>query len=267
MSVVLSFRKTIAILRMKQLFILLIVFGFSCVHSKACSCLPIGNSFCQTINADTSVVSVVMVKKLASYHYGMQVKHLATLSGQTPADTILVWGDNGILCRKPTGNYSVGDTLILALQRCDMAGNTLINPQYPAGLELATDYQLSVCGVYCLTVNQGIVQGAITAPALQLLALNQFLTQNCLLLGISTAEVTNGITVAPNPVTDQLFIQFTEAQQGVFRMYNTAGQLVFTAQFNADRFSADLSRFQAGLYFAEVQTNAFREVRQISVVR
>lgn len=252
---------------MMKLFILLILSVFSFFESTACSCLPIGNSFCQTINADTSIVSIVMVKKLASYHYGMHVECLVTLSGQTPADTILVWGDNGILCRGSTDNYLSGDTMILALQRCDMAGNTLINPQYPSGLELSTDYQLSICGVYCLRVNYGIVQGPITAPSQQLLVLNQFMSQSCLLLGVSSGGVTDVIIVGPNPATDQLFIQFTVLQKGVFRMYNTAGQLVLTAPFNADRFNADLSRFQAGLYFVEVETDAFREVRQVSVVR
>jgi Secretion system C-terminal sorting domain len=265
--VVISFQEIIIILRMKKIFILSILSVFGFVQLTACSCLPIGNSFCQTINADTSIVSVIMAEKIANYHYGMRVKCLTVISGQHPGDTILVWGDNGILCRKATGNSLSGDTLILALQRCDMAGNTLFNPQYPAGLELATDYQLSVCGIYCLSVSNGIVQGSITAPSQQLLGLNQFLSSSCLMLGSPGTEQMVNIELWPNPAADQLFIQFAAVQKGALRIYNSAGQLMLTEQFYDARFVADLSRYPEGLYVVEVETDAFRVVKKVAVVR
>jgi Secretion system C-terminal sorting domain len=252
---------------MRKIAILSMLSVVSFFDSTACSCLQIGNSFCQTITADTTIVSVVMVKKIADYHYGMRVRCLATIGGQSPADTLLIWGDNGILCRKSTGNYLTGDTLILALQKCDKSGNTLFTPLYPGGLESSADYQLSGCGVYCLRVNRGFVLGAVTAATQQQLPLHQLLNQYCGSQGASVTAPSTAVLIGPNPVADQLFVQFAMAQQGVFRMYNSAGQLVVTTQFNTDQFTTDLNPFQAGLYFVEVETDALREVRQVSVVK
>ncbi|MGL5892066.1 MAG: hypothetical protein ACRC3B_19390 [Bacteroidia bacterium] len=50
-------------------------------------------------------------------------------------------------------------------------------------------------------------------------------------------------------------------------MYNSAGQLVLAEQFTDARLAADLSGYAEGLYFVEVETDAFREVKMVAVVR
>lgn len=254
-------------MRMKKIFILSILLTFSFIRLSACSCLLTGNSFCQTIANDTTVVSVIMAEKVGSYYYGMRIKCLTVLKGQFPGDTILVWGDNGILCRKSTSTYSTGDTLIVALQKCDKTGNTLFTPQYPAGLELASDYQLSACGIYSLRVGEGSVYGAITAAIFQTMPLDQLLNQNCVLLGQTTNAISSTVLIGPNPVVGQLSIQFPSIQQACLQVYNASGQLLARHSFMDTVFIADFSGYAEGIYFIELKTDGFREVKMIVLAR
>lgn len=126
----------------------------------ACSCGGPDN-FCSTINQSPNATNLIIrAEKLSAYHYGMYVRPIDILEGNEARDSILVWGDNGALCRLYTDFFNDGDTLILALQPCDLSGNW-ITVGNPDTLEDSSHYQLSVCGVFQLAFSGGTVSGEI----------------------------------------------------------------------------------------------------------
>jgi Secretion system C-terminal sorting domain len=214
---------------MYKTLLLFAALSFSSFSAFACSCVPNSpNNYCLTLSTDTTIRTVIMAEKISDYHYGMYVRVISVLSGLTPPDTLLVWGDHGGLCRVYTGSFSNGDTLILALQQCDTSGNVMVNPQYPPNLESAADYQLSFCGVYHLRVNNGYVQGPVTSANLQFYPLSVFLANSCLTLSNGPAHTAALPALYPNPACDVIRISNLPAGE-VVRIYSAAGQLVLTA--------------------------------------
>lgn len=141
------------------------------VHSAAYTCSCFGpTTFCTTLNTASSEPDVVVLaEKLSDIHYGMQVRVLDPLAGSAQlGDTLMVWGDNGALCRLPALAWSVGDTIVLGLHETDFMGNVIVNSNYPPNLEQSGDYHISVCGIYALNYDNGIVSGPIDQGNLSL---------------------------------------------------------------------------------------------------
>lgn len=143
--------------------------------SSACDCF--GNeSYCATLDPSWFVnpVSTVLAVKLTDYYYGITVKVVQVIGGeQLPNDTLTVWGDNGALCRIYLNGFAIGDTLVFGLNECDLWGNT-ITAGFPPDLEQPGDYQVSVCGVYWLNYDNGLVTGPITGSTVQSMTLGEF---------------------------------------------------------------------------------------------
>ena len=108
---------------MKRITLILLILLISRALSFACSCGGPDN-FCSTIDNQNNNLIIKGVKVSQILH-GMKVKILEVLSGSESNDTIMVWGDDGALCRLYTDLFSVSDTLILALHNTDFAHNAL----------------------------------------------------------------------------------------------------------------------------------------------
>lgn len=150
--------------------------------SKACDCFG-NNSYCETLSPTWLVnpSTTVLAEKLDDYFYGIHVKIVQVIAGEVlPSDTLLVWGDNGGLCRVNLNGFAIGDTVVFGLNHCDLWGNT-ITAGFPPDLEHLEDYQVSVCGIYWLNYVNGNVQGQITGPVFQNMPLDAFIevVQNC----------------------------------------------------------------------------------------
>jgi len=247
------------------LFSAIILFSVQ-IKTMACSCFPAGYHFCETLQNDTTIASVVMVQKLSDYHYGMDVKVLLNISGEITEDTIRVWGDNGALCRLYTG-WPVGDTLILALHHTDMTGNMIHNPDFPPNLEDSSDYHISGCGVYALNVNNGMVTGSINAQSLQQMPLNTFLAMGCLQLGAEENPLDH-LQLYPNPANDVVLFSSVNVNLGELQVeiINCLGQSVYhQASFTLDQ-SLNISNLTEGVYTVVVSNGskkqAFRLIKQ-----
>ena len=140
---------------MKQIFLLFAFLLFQQIPIKACSCFAPTNycSTMQTFEADLVLIGF----KTMDMHHGMKVKVLNVLVGNELRDTLTVWGDNGALCRVYTSTFGLADTLLFALNHCDLAGNWLS----PDTLEEVGHYHISVCGVYWLNYSNGTISGAL----------------------------------------------------------------------------------------------------------
>lgn len=159
--------------------------------ASACSCFG-PNTFCGTLDPPYEEPewwipdAVVLAVPLETYYYGTDVVIIQIFQGEVNNDTVRVWGDNGALCRLYAG-WAPGDTLIMGIDRTDLAGNTIMNPEYPEGLEQPEDYMISGCGVYSLDYTNGRVSGWITAPTMQDFSLEEFEAE------ITACALSNGV--------------------------------------------------------------------------
>jgi hypothetical protein len=76
-------------------------------------------------------------------------------------------------------------------------------------------------------------------------------------LGISDTT-TSLFTAFPNPMSTQWNLESTELIK-TSEIYNMIGQSVLKVKPNKDRYTVDVSRLQAGLYVAHVETTEGKE--------
>ncbi|MEO8148939.1 MAG: ELWxxDGT repeat protein [Bacteroidia bacterium] len=74
--------------------------------------------------------------------------------------------------------------------------------------------------------------------------------------GISAIEehAVNSISVYPNPVTDILNINAKDNKIESFKIHNSIGKLILDKTVNQQNFQIDISQFNSGIYFIQVQT-------------
>ncbi len=162
----------------------------------ACSCFG-PQTFCGTLYPQPPQFpdpqwwvpsDIIMAIKVNSVEYGADMKVVQIFSGTLqPEQVIRVWGDCGLLCRHYVDGLANGDTVIWALQHCDLSGNGSCGTSF----EQAGDYQLSVCGIYWLGYENGVVSGPLfTEGANETVTLAEFagLVNGCL----ATAVAGNG---------------------------------------------------------------------------
>ncbi|MCB0768345.1 MAG: T9SS type A sorting domain-containing protein [Flavobacteriales bacterium] len=252
---------------MRVLHFLLMAGAFNA--ASACSCFG-PDTFCGVLNPPYPQPewwlpdAVVMVVPVLHEHYGMDVAILQVFQGEVNADTVRVWGDNGALCRLYTG-WAIGDTIILGLQQCDLAGNSILNPEYPPDLESPEDYMVSVCGVYMLDYAGGMVYGRIDTP------LEQAMTVEAFAGTIGLCALANALP--EEPTIDHLVVQ--TGDEGIsleWRGSSAPSELtLFDAQGRAvwDRRWVGgptvIQNIPPGVYLIQVDTGVGRLVRRVVI--
>ena len=140
---------------MKGLTVLLgISLLFSTTPTIACSCNYQG-SFLK-VSEQTPLVALVKVTKYLSFKdiYGtktpmsMEVELIEVYKGKETRKTFIVWGDIGNLCRPYLSTFKEGQYYIIAF---DNGASGRGHPD-----EKNTDYSISICGAYWLTVDNEI---------------------------------------------------------------------------------------------------------------
>lgn len=211
--------------------------------AHACTCVPSGNFFCQCLQNDPNIKSVVMVRKTSAYLHGMNVELVQQLGGETVPQNFIVWGDNGLLCRLYCDNWNVGDTIIMALHACDLAGNW-----DSTGAEQSSDYMISVCGVYFLNVIHGQVSGYITAQTEQTVPLAQFLADNCAHWVDVPTFPDFTCSIYPNPTSGLIYFTSSIPLEASYAIVDVTGRTVLTGTISGTTGQADLSPLAAGMY-------------------
>jgi len=247
--------------------ILFFAFVASAASVKACSCFG-PDTFCGTLHPPYEEPewwipdAVVLAVPLATYYYGIDVVIIQIFQGQVDNDTVRVWGDNGALCRLYAG-WAPGDTLIMGIDRTDLAGNTIINPEYPDGLERPEDYMISACGVYALDYTDGRVSGWITAPTMQDFSLEEFEVE------ITACALSNGV---PSPVVlDPLIVRTVSGTPVLeirncpaplqLRVMDVQGRCVLGRRWDGSLLALD--GISTGIYFAEITSGEQRWMRKL----
>jgi hypothetical protein len=247
--------------KMKKYFLLLVFTAVFSVQGFTCSCFPVGYHFCETLANDTSIASVVMVQKLNDYHYGMRVKLIQHISGEPVADTVIVWGDNGALCRLGTGGWGIGDTIIMALHHADLSGNIIYNPDYPPNLENTQDYHVSGCGVYALNVLDGQVIGYINQNSMQIMNITSFLAVSCVyILNTEDPEIELTVSIYPNPASDLVSITIANHLNETFQIsiINALGEVVMQS-FYQPNLPLNIHPLNNGLYTVIIRSHSIQK--------
>lgn len=235
------------------------------LRSLACSCDPAyaSRGFCQVIAEcyNRPMFCVVKLELLSFHHWGVYAKVLDNIYNTANADTIIIWGDNGALCRPGLATtFYTGDILIMALEQTDLAGNfmNLSLPDY----ETPDDYVLPGCGVYTLYYQNGMVVGSFNnGTAFDFIPYNDFVAavQNC----ISSADVKTisapKFCLSPNPAASVVHISTSEKIHRI-EILNSLGQCVLSAHPALKDFNINIEALPAGVYTIVLFADAGRQV-------
>lgn len=252
---------------MKKL-ILLFVLSTTITHlSEACSCNGSPNFINVITNNNFSPELIVRGVKIADHYYGMKFRIQEVLKGQETRSDIIVWGDNGALCRVSTSGFAKGEELILALYPTDKMGNDIRAPEYPENLEKEGDYHLSICGVHYLALDNNRVRGQITESN-TLMNYTDFKH----LLGVKEAAPAEGeaFLVYPNPAPFGQFkisYHLPNTQALTISVYNVLGKEVkkYQVDLPAEKgtLEIDAKDVSDGVYFIEIAGKGLKKMERI----
>lgn len=249
----------------------------------ACSCLG-DTTFCSTITRDQGyfeeypdfpdIKPALLVKgvKIEDYYHGMRFKILEVIRGEEEREEIMIWGDNGILCRQYTGGYRNTDTVIMALHRTDLSGNTLGGSE-KNDLEKKEDYHISTCGVYSLFIENGKVMGPVESPEDLIMNYDDFLSLPCLNL-ISNIDnpIPDNTVIYPNPTNDNLYIKNSDFQLNpslIIEVFDAQGRKVkidWTVQ-GPQTIQISNKDLPAGIYFLVLQQEGMIRTERFLVIK
>lgn len=84
-------------------------------------------------------------------------------------------------------------------------------------------------------------------------------------VGLTEAIHFENLKIYPNPVTDKLQIEFTDAESQDLKLelFNSLGKIVYTTAHIEEKQEIDLSEFPGGMYFLKIQNAQMRKVYKI----
>jgi hypothetical protein len=119
---------------------------------KICDCLNYEGSFLKAAPSKDLVV-LLKVNKYLSYKtindtkmpLSMEAEIMDIYKGQQMSKQIIIWGDNGALCRPYLSTFDKGGFYLMALDSIQYADGKLLKEK--------NNYEISICGAYWLTVD------------------------------------------------------------------------------------------------------------------
>jgi len=131
-------------------YILLTFFFFFTVRGFACDCEDQGN-FIQ-VAPKSDLVAYIRIKKFLTFKdineektpMSMDAEVIEVFKGKEVRKNIIIWGDNGIMCRPYLSRFKEGELYVIAFHSS--------NKDHGHKNEKNTDYFISVCGTYYLPV-------------------------------------------------------------------------------------------------------------------
>src|SRR6478752_4404396 len=133
-----------------SVFLLFLFLTFS-EKSIACDCDSLGPFL--SVAPRTDMVAFVKVKSFlttqdmfgAVIPMSMEVEIIEVYKAKVSIKTIIIWGDNGALCRPYLSRFKLDQYYVIAFNHGD--------PKHGQVGEALEDYTISVCGDYWLSVN------------------------------------------------------------------------------------------------------------------
>lgn len=73
-------------------------------------------------------------------------------------------------------------------------------------------------------------------------------------VGIRDPEVTNGFSIYPNPVKDQLFVSSNQTEKFDIRIYSSTGKLIVSTELAGPFSAIDVTDLPMGIYVVSMLT-------------
>ena len=107
--------------------------------------------------SETEIIALVKVTKYLTFKdiYGkqtpmsMEVEIIDVYKGKETRKTVIIWGDNGFLCRPYLSHFEQGEYYVIAFYKGSDGSKT----EFAHKKERPTDYSISNCGEYWLKVD------------------------------------------------------------------------------------------------------------------
>ena len=140
---------------MKQLTFFLTIFIVTCsLRAFACDCDSQGEFL--TVAPRMKLVSLIKINRYLTFKdindkptpMSMEVEIIENYKGQETRNIITVWGDNGALCRPYLSRFDIGKYYVIAFDKSSDISEVNANKT-----EKKTDYSISICGDYWLSVD------------------------------------------------------------------------------------------------------------------
>lgn len=246
---------------MKKLPRLIIVFVFACLFSQpaeACSCRYYIEHFCGIVNENHTIVRAVVLDSAENDRDADRlIKVLDNLNQVIPNDTVTLYGADGLNCGENLHLFSLGDTLILAL-----------DPYYYTGVY----YLEGLCGLHYLRYSKGKVFDSID-PSTDTLKYNVFLDSlsDCMALRTNTQEISvaGAIKLFPNPAQNVINIQ-TTLPQGIdqIELMSLDGRVLLSQPGrNALQTQLETGTLENGIYYLKVLVAGEAKLEKVMLMR
>lgn len=242
--------------KIKRNLILITMIFFSFQYSLfACSCdgeLYFCHEISDTTDSFLHPEYVLRGIKLKDTLHGMFLRIEYQYINEIPEDTILIWGDPGHLCRVYTSTFEIGDTIILGISRLEFDSGM---PQESIG-----DYWLPACGITYLEIENGIVEGPISAAinAMPLESFEEYMANgdyvNCGTTGTEQPDQPE-IELYPNPAYEAVFIGCENCDElQLVSVYNAVGASInIPAVKEGNTIQLNVAGLEKGVYFVQLK--------------
>lgn len=217
----------------------------SCLFAQelaACLCNDVEDDFCYSAYENDYIVAVEVLNFVGTDFHFMEVKLLENLNQLIDWEYFLVEGQDGINCGAFLSNFSVGDSLVMNLDKIS-----------------ETEYHLSGCGRHYLRYSASELDGLLyaNAEATTYAAFKGDLS-NCIdytTTGISDRDQDEILfNIYPNPATDYLNIQLEDNKIEEMELFSSNGKsLIRETQISDTEFKLDLSSYLKGIYFLRIK--------------
>jgi hypothetical protein len=137
-----------------KLIIFILTFSLLTITPKIYSCDCDYQGTFLKVARKSSFVAIIKVNRYLTFKsindksipLSIEVEVIRSILGNELRDTIIVWGDNGKLCRPYLNQFEVGKYYAIAFQK-------LLDPLLENVNNKQNDYYISNCGDYWLTVD------------------------------------------------------------------------------------------------------------------
>ena len=152
-------------MKIKKIKIILSIFLLTIGHSIfACDCESQGDFF--KVASKTKLVALVKITRYLTFDViddvktpiSMEVEIIEIYKGKESRKKVIVWGDNGFLCRPYLSRFDEGKHYIIAFNE------TSSKPKKSEEIEKPMEYSISICGEYWLNIDlkKQIATGSLT---------------------------------------------------------------------------------------------------------
>lgn len=241
----------IQLLKRKGLFLLV---ALTCFWQSltSCSCFPHIDDFCGIVTESNYVVLAEIIDSIS--FETREVRLIENLNLEIERDTFVLLGQDGLNCGEWLELFSIGDTLVLALEQ-----------------EADSLYYIEgFCGRHYLDYSGGNLDGEIY-PNEETMSFQMFKQnlQECLdhLTGISEFEQNNRLLSAyPNPVSGNLQLRLVDGLIDEFELFSISGECIIRkTDIKNPGFTYDFSSHGSGAYFLRVRVDGQFIIRKILV--